>query len=185
MNREDNRPAARVFETAFGWAGIAWSRVGVQRFWLPVADRARMAHLMSRHGAEDTPVEGTRVALIDRVRGYFAGSRIGFEDLPLDLAGVDTFRLAVYRQTLALSYGATTTYGTLARQAGHDGMAREVGQALGANPLPLIVPCHRILASGNRIGGFSGPGGVAMKMRMLALEGVRPAESPEQMALPL
>ncbi|HEY6631178.1 MAG TPA: MGMT family protein, partial [Rhizobiaceae bacterium] len=101
---------------------------------------------------------------------------------PVDLGGVDDFRLAIYEAARKLGFGETTTYGELAKRAGHDGLPRETGQALGANPVPLIIPCHRILAAGGKIGGFSAPGGSTTKQRMLALEGVRvgPPPAPQQ-----
>ena len=79
-------------------------------------------------------------------------------------------------------FGETTTYGELAKLAGHAGLPRETGQALGANPVPLVIPCHRILAAGGKIGGFSAPGGSTTKEKMLALEGVRvgPPPAPQQ-----
>ena len=111
-----------------------------------------------------------RAALIGR---YAAGKRVSFAEVPLDLAGVDAFRLAIYEAARQLGFGETTTYGGLASAAGHPGEARETGQALGQNPVPIIVPCHRILAAGNKIGGFSAPGGAATKARLLGMEGVR------------
>ena len=96
--------------------------------------------------------------------------------------GVDDFRLAIYGEARKLGFGETTTYGELASRAGHAGLARETGAAMGSNPIPLIVPCHRVLAAGNRIGGFSAPGGSRSKEKMLALEGVSvgPPPSPQQ-----
>jgi methylated-DNA-[protein]-cysteine S-methyltransferase len=89
------------------------------------------------------------------------------------LDGADLFRRAIYSAARKLGFGETTTYGGLADSAGHPGMARETGEALGRNPVPLIVPCHRILAAGGKIGGFSAPGGSSTKERLLALEGVQ------------
>ncbi|MCX7304520.1 MAG: MGMT family protein, partial [Hyphomicrobiales bacterium] len=109
---------------------------------------------------------------------YALGEWVDFSSVPLDLAGVDDFRLAIYAAARQLAYGEITTYGELARRSGYAGMPRETGQALGSNPIPLVVPCHRILAAGGRIGGFSAPGGAAAKQRMLALEGVRLSEPP-------
>lgn len=181
MNRSVDYSEACVFPTAFGWAAIGWSARGVSRLWLPQDDRA----LLDRAVAGFTAGGREHATLIERVRSYFAGETVDFGDVALDLSGIDPFRLAVYRETSALAYGETLTYGQLAERAGHAGLARETGQALGANPIPLIIPCHRILAAGNKIGGFSGPGGSATKERMLALEGVRPVKKAEQIALPL
>ena len=114
------------------------------------------------------------------VRRYAEGDDVDFTVLPFDLDGVDPFSRAIYDAALTLAHGEVTTYGELSARAGFPGMARETGQALGRNPLPLVIPCHRILAAGGRIGGFSAPGGAATKARLLAHEGVRLAPPPAQ-----
>ena len=103
---------------------------------------------------------------------------VDFSGVPVDLDGVDLFQRAIYQAASKLGFGETTTYGGLADAAGHPGKARETGEALGRNPVPLIVPCHRILAAGGKIGGFSAPGGSATKEKLLALEGVRVGPPP-------
>ena len=97
--------------------------------------------------------------MIRDIKAYADGEEIDFSGVPVDLAGVDDFRLAIYDAARKLAFGETTTYGELAKRAGHAGLPRETGQALGANPVPLVIPCHRILAAGGKIGGFSAPGG--------------------------
>lgn len=166
-----------LFETTIGWIGLAWSARGLIRLQLPARDRAAterrlLATLpgLAAEPAAEPPGWVTEAAgLIER---YAAGERVDFSAVPVDLDGVDGFRLAVYRAARALPFGETVTYGGLAERAGHPGKARETGQALGANPVAIVIPCHRILAAGNRIGGFSAPGGAAAKERLLALEGV-------------
>lgn len=170
-----------VFETALGFFGIVWSEAGLTRLLLPQASREALERRMLRlegvtgRGSAPPPwVEG----LIARIRDYARGREVEFSDVPVDLAGVDDFRLAIYAAARALDYGRTVTYGELARQAGHAGLARETGAALGANPVPLVIPCHRILAAGGKIGGFSAPGGSVTKEKMLAMEGVRVGPPP-------
>jgi methylated-DNA-[protein]-cysteine S-methyltransferase len=183
--------SSSLFETALGWIGIVWNDRGVTRLFLPGHDRAAMERRLSRHaGASGTPAEQASKApppqwvvdLIRSIERYAAGQEIDFSDAPVDLSGLDAFRLAIYDAARKLKFGETSTYGELAVRAGHAGLARETGQALGANPVPLIVPCHRILAAGGRIGGFSAPGGSTTKEKMLALEGVRvgPPEPAQQ-----
>lgn len=99
---------------------------------------------------------------------YFAGQRRRFE-LPLDLFG-SAFAVSVWRRLQGVPFGQTVSYGELARHLGNPGASRAVGRANGANPVPIFVPCHRVLAAGGRLGGFSA--GLAMKRRLLALEGV-------------
>ena len=100
------------------------------------------------------------------------GRRVDFSQLELDLAGVSDFHRAIYDAARRIGWGETVTYGELAEQVGSPGAARAVGQAMGRNPIPVIIPCHRVLASGRKIGGFSAPGGAVTKTRLLALEGV-------------
>jgi len=176
-----------VFETALGWMGIAWSVNGLTRVWLAERDRASVERRIERRepGVPETQPAGPVAETVDMIQRYAAGEPVDFSGVAVDLAGVDDFRAAIYAAAKALAYGETVTYGELAKRAGHAGLARETGAALGANPVPLVVPCHRILAAGNKIGGFSAPGGSATKEKMLAIEGVRVGPPPPaQGALP-
>lgn len=112
-------------------------------------------------------------AVIDRARRYFAGERVDFADVPVDLGVQGPFSDRVYAAVRALGWGETATYGAIARMLGvGPEYARDVGQAMAANPVPLIVPCHRVTAANGKIGGFSAPGGSLSKARMLEIEGV-------------
>lgn len=179
-------PDHMVFETALGFVGIAWSEKGLTRLCLFQRDRTTVERRLERLGAAGKAVKGDTPAwvasLIHDIKAYAEGEEIDFSAVPVDLAGVDDFRLAIYAAARQLAFGHTTTYGELAKRAGHAGLPRETGQALGSNPVPLVIPCHRILAAGGKIGGFSAPGGSTTKERMLALEGVRvgPPPAPQQ-----
>lgn len=175
-----------LFETRIGWIGIAWSETGLARLQLPERDRAatlrRLLATMPVRGeaAETLPPEIAQVvAMLTR---YAAGEAVDLSDIRVDLAGIDDFRLAIYDAARGLGFGEVVTYGELAARAGHPGMARETGQALGTNPVPLLVPCHRILAAGGRIGGFSAPGGSATKLKLLEMEGVHVGPPPPAQA---
>lgn len=172
-----------VFETALGFVGIAWSEAGLTRLCLFQRDPASVERRLERLGATgagnaENNAPGWVTALVRDIRAYADGQEIDFSAVPVDLAGVDDFRLAIYEAARKLGFGETTTYGELAKRAGQAGLPRETGQALGANPVPLVIPCHRILAAGGKIGGFSAPGGSTTKERMLALEGVRVGSPP-------
>ena len=177
-----------VFETALGFVGIAWSRIGLTRLCLFQRDRAAVERRLERHppviagGPYESEQPGWVAGLIRDVKAYAEGEEIDFSAVPVDLSGIDDFNLAIYDAARKLRFGETTTYGELAKRAGRPGLPRETGQALGANPVPLVIPCHRILAAGGKIGGFSAPGGSTTKEKMLALEGVRvgPAPAPQQ-----
>ncbi len=160
-----------LFETALGPFGIAWSERGLSRLQLPEADRAATEE---RLGASASPCAPPPWAeqVIAAIRRHLAGERVDFASAALDLAGVGEFRRAVYEAARAVGWGQTASYGEIARRIGFAWGARAVGQALARNPVPLVVPCHRILTQDGRIGGFSAYGGTVTKQHLLALEGV-------------
>jgi len=166
-----------LFETARGVSAIAWSGAGVIRFRLPEQSVAASERGMRRRlpdaspDAPPAPVAGA----IDAAKRYFAGERIDFSFVALDLEGQDDLFRRIYDAARRVSWGETTTYGGLAKTLGAESweMARDVGQAMAKNPIPLIIPCHRVLAAGGKVGGFSAPGGATTKLEMLKLEGVR------------
>ena len=173
-----------VFETAAGFCAIAWGAAGITRLQLPTttsaeADRTLVRRLPKAQPETPTPEVKEVVSAVQR---YFAGERIDFSHVSLDLVEEDPFFAQVYAAARRVGWGQTTTYGTLAKELGAPPeAARDVGQAMARNPVPLIIPCHRVLAAGGKLGGFSAPGGAAAKTRMLALEGIdiegaRPAQ---------
>ena len=161
-----------VFETKLGFAGIAWNDDGIVRFRLPDPDRAAAEKQFGKAEPADPPP--AVAAVIDQAKRYFAGERIDFTPIDLDLSGVDPFRRAIYDALRKVGFGETVTYGELAKRAGaaEPQAAQDVGVAMARNPVPLIIPCHRVLAAGGKLGGFSAPGRTEAKERMLALEGV-------------
>ncbi len=181
-------PGHTIFSTALGFMGIAWNERGLIRLCLPQSSadslERRLLRLESVPGKrfEDGTAPGWVGELVEAIKAYAAGETVDFSTVPVDLDGVDDFRLAIYDAARKLAFGETTTYGELARRAGHTGLARETGAALGANPVPLVIPCHRITAVGGKIGGFSAPGGSATKEKMLAMEGVRVGPPPSKQA---
>ena len=172
-----------VFETAAGFCGIAWSDAGISRFMLPSSTaQATEANLRRRvPNAQPASPPPHVVTAVDAAKRYFAGEQIDFSALQLDLSGQDSFFQQIYAAARRVGWGHTTTYGTLAKELGAGPeVARNVGQAMAKNPVPLIIPCHRVLAAGGKLGGFSAPGGSATKQRMLEMEG-RPADAPKPM----
>jgi methylated-DNA-[protein]-cysteine S-methyltransferase len=174
-----------VFESAMGFCAIAWSDAGVARFQLPTKGADTADRLMRRRafGAELGAPPEEVAAVIEAAKRYFAGEEMDFSQVRLDLAGQDAFFAQIYGALRRVGWGRTTTYGALAKEVGAGReAARDVGEAMARNPAPLIVPCHRVLAAGGKIGGFSAPGGSKTKARMLELEGVRigPPEEAQQ-----
>lgn len=173
----------QLFETAAGIAAIGWTSTGISSFRLPApsageTERAVLRRLPDAMRAE--PPAEMRAVINDTIR-YFDGERIEFFDIPIDPGQQPPFFAQVYALVRKLGWGETTTYGAVARalDAGPE-HARAVGQAMATNPIPLIIPCHRVLAAGGKIGGFSAPGGSTSKARMLELEGVAVAVAPVQ-----
>ena len=165
-----------VFESAAGFCAIAWSAAGIARFQLPDGSAAAAERNLLRRLPAATP--GTPplsvAETIAAAQRYFAGETIDFSAVPLDLEGQDEFFKRIYDALRRVGFGQTTTYGALAKALGAGPeVARDVGQAMARNPVPLIIPCHRCLAAGGKVGGFSAPGGATAKRRMLALEGVQ------------
>jgi methylated-DNA-[protein]-cysteine S-methyltransferase len=174
-----------VFETAMRFCAIAWSEAGIVRFQLPVKSAEGAERLMRRRapGAEPGAPPEDVAAIVAAAKRYFDGEETDFSHVRLDLDGVDPFFTQIYTALRRVGWGRTTSYGALAKEVGAGReAARDVGEAMARNPAPLIVPCHRVLAAGGRIGGFSAPGGSATKIRMLELECVRigPPEPAQQ-----
>lgn len=169
-------PAMRycLIETEIGPIGLAWSAEGLTRLQLPEKNRdATERRLLKRCAdVEFASAHAAPPNIANFLARYAAGERVDFSAVPLDLTGIDDFGQSIYRATRAVAWGETTTYGALAKQVGAPDAARAVGGAMGRNPLPIIIPCHRVLASGGKSGGFSAFGGVLTKERLLALEGV-------------
>jgi methylated-DNA-[protein]-cysteine S-methyltransferase len=162
-----------LFDTAIGTCGVAWNARGLTHFQLPGRSRAvTEARIRSRSAgaADDPPPE--IAALIADVQRYCAGEEVDFSAVAVDLSALSDFQRKLYQSLRGIGWGHTTTYGDLARALGCPD-ARDVGQAMGKNPVPVVIPCHRVLAAGGKMGGFSAPGGTATKEKLLALEGVR------------
>lgn len=171
-----------VFETDFGFCAIAWSEAGIIRFQLPTPGGDAPARLIRRRLPEAEPGEppAAVAAAIAAAQRYFSGEPVDFSDVVVDLDDTDAFFRDIYVALRQVGRGSTTTYGALARQLGAGPeRARDVGEAMARNPVPLIIPCHRVLAAGGKLGGFSAPGGSNTKLRMLELEGVTLAAPPE------
>ncbi len=163
-----------LFDTAIGICGIAWTERGIAGFLLPERSAAWMRKRMSSRFSASESVPPTAVQrIIDSVVALLRGERTDLAFVPVDMNGIPEFHQRVYEVARTIPPGATMTYGQIAERLGDPGSARAVGQALGRNPIPVIVPCHRVLAAGGRNGGFSAPGGTATKLNLLAIEGAQ------------
>ena len=178
-----------LFDTALGPCGIAWGPGGIAAVQLPEADapatQARLLRGLERGTYPQVlppavpPAEVLPPAVppaevrhaIAGIQGLLAGQALDLREVPLDMSGVSAFHQQVYAVARAIPPGQTRTYGEVAEQLGGKGLSRAVGQALGLNPFAPVVPCHRVLAAGDKPGGFSAGGGALTKMRMLQIEG--------------
>jgi methylated-DNA-[protein]-cysteine S-methyltransferase len=169
----------QVFETAHGFCAIAWNASGVTRFRLPESSAAATEQALLRRLPDATPATPPPAVAdaIAAAQRYFAGEKVDFSAVPVDLGEQEELFCRIYAAARRIGWGETTTYGALAKQFGDDWeIARDVSQAMAKNPVPLIIPCHRVLAAGGKIGGFSAPGGAATKTMMLALERAAPPQ---------
>jgi len=164
-----------LFDTAIGVCAIAWGPRGIHSVQLPMGSEEKTrARIRQRHG--EIPEAPPPVAVqraIDRIVALLAGQSDDLMDIELDLDDVPAFHRGVYDIARTIPPGQTMTYGDIAKRLGGVELARDVGQALGRNPCPIVVPCHRVLAAGNKPGGFSANGGVVTKLKMLQIEGAR------------
>jgi methylated-DNA-[protein]-cysteine S-methyltransferase len=165
--------AFALFDTPIGTCGIAWNAKGIAGFQLPSATAdATRSRLQQRwtEAVESPPPPGVQRA-IDHVLALLKGEAIDLRDIPVDLDDAPEFHRKVYEVARTIPPGRTMTYGEIARRLGVPHESREVGQALGRNPIAVIVPCHRVLGADGKMGGFSASGGVATKRRILEIEG--------------
>ena len=154
------------FETALGRCGLRWGAEGVCAVLMP-GSRATGRDAGARPG--EPPPEVRRAA--EEIAALLEGQRVDLRWVPLEDGGLEPFPRAVYAAAREIQAGETANYGEIARHIGNPGAAREVGAALARNPFPIVVPCHRVLAASGALHGFSAPGGIATKRRMLEIEG--------------
>jgi methylated-DNA-[protein]-cysteine S-methyltransferase len=167
-----------LFETAIGHAGLAWGEHGLVGVHLPEAspETARRSFLRRYPEAVEAPPTAEIDHAIAGIRELLAGEPNALTDVPIDLERVPEFNARVYEIARAIPPGETLTYGEIAVKLGDRLLARDVGAALGKNPWPIVVPCHRVTAAGGKLGGFSARGGVNTKARLLAIEGAKVLE---------
>jgi methylated-DNA-[protein]-cysteine S-methyltransferase len=162
-----------ILDTPVGPLGLGWRARGLRAVRLPGRDAAATLAAIRRRvpdAGSGEPPPWLAAAMADIVR-LLGGDRVLLDAVPLDDEAVPEFEMAVYRAARTIAPGATRSYGEIARALGDPGLARAVGRALGRNPWPIVVPCHRVLAADGRPGGFSAPGGAATKFRLLEIEG--------------
>jgi methylated-DNA-[protein]-cysteine S-methyltransferase len=170
-----------IFDTAIGACGIAWGERGIAAVQLPEANEQKTrARLLRRFPeAREAPPSPDVQRAVDGIVALLKGEAIDLSAIALDMEDLPAFNRRVYEVARAIPPGATLSYGEIAAKLGEPPQAaRDVGQALGQNPIPIIVPCHRVLAANGKPGGFSASGGVTTKLRLLTIERAKTSDAP-------
>ena len=165
-----------VFGTAIGVCGVAWNARGLVAVQMPEGDAAATQARLQRRfpAANDAPPSPPVQRAIDGIRALLSGERRDLIDIAVDNSETPDFNARVYAIVRKIPPGQTMTYGEVAERLGDKSLARAVGVAMGQNPCPIVMPCHRVLAASGKSGGFSAPGGVATKLTLLTIEGAQP-----------
>jgi methylated-DNA-[protein]-cysteine S-methyltransferase len=185
MSTTQQHDCLAVFETALGWIAMIGSgkTLKLLTFGHRTAEAARGGTgvspvLRQKHGQDARAThrkEPWNPRLVEMLQAYATGRPVDFRCVEVDLGEASEFRRRVVRHCREIPFGKTQTYGKLAAKAGYPGAARAVGNCMAANRIPLVIPCHRVVAADGSLGGFSAPGGIRLKQRLLELESGRPA----------
>jgi len=160
-----------IFKTRWGYFGLAGTEYALCRTQLPGPKPEKIKSLLLKNSHKPQLDKTFFKTLQEQITAYFEGAYINFSrDIPLILDRFSSFGISVLTACRAIEFGQTVTYGQLAKKSGRPNASRAVGGTLAKNPLPLIIPCHRVIRSNGKLGGFSAPGGVILKKRMLGLE---------------
>jgi methylated-DNA-[protein]-cysteine S-methyltransferase len=161
-----------IFDTALGYCGITWTSRGIAGVDLPAGSEEKTRARVKKRfpDAEEAKPPPEIQQIIDGVIALIAGRNIDFSHVVLDHGPLPEFSKRVYEIVRTIPIGHTLTYGDIAKKLGDVSLSREVGQAMGKNPTPVIMPCHRVVAASGKTGGFSAPGGVDTKMKLLSIE---------------
>jgi|TARA_B100000315_G_scaffold112857_1_gene103489 methylated-DNA-[protein]-cysteine S-methyltransferase len=159
-----------IFKTSLGWCGIIYGKHGLIKIYLPGMKKEKLEKSIHSYNKSIVGRSGRITILIRNICSYFKGKNVRF-NLPVNMGAMTDFEKKVYKQAMKIPFGKVKTYKWLAEKAGVPNGARAVGNALGKNPVPLIIPCHRVIKSDGRLGGFSTPGGILIKRKMLSIEG--------------
>jgi len=160
-----------VFKTKWGYFGLAGTEYALCRTQLPGQKPEKIKALLLKNFHHPQFDKTFFKTLQEQIAAYFEGAHVNFSrDIPLALDGLSSFGISVLTASRAIEFGQTITYGRLAKKSGRPNASRAVGSTLAKNPIPLIIPCHRVIRSDGKLGGFSAPGGITVKKKMLELE---------------
>jgi len=161
-----------LFSTRLGWVGLAWHNDAVSRLVFAYSSRGAALDALSAEGGRPVATSGCPDPhVVELLKAYAAGEPVDLGSVAVDIDHLTAFQRRVVKACRQVAYGQTSTYAAVATRAGSPAAARAVGQCMAGNRIPLLVPCHRIVGAGGRLGGFSAPGGIDLKRRLLRLEG--------------
>ena len=170
---------ASLFSTSLGACAIAWDRASIIATSLPDAtEGVTLRRVTERTGATKAVPPPWVLAVVERIEALLNGERVDLSEVPCTFGDAEPLYREIYAITRRIPPGTTTTYGAIAAELGDTNLARSVGQAMGRNPIPIIVPCHRVIGADGKLVGFSADGGVSMKLRMLEIERARIGDTP-------
>ena len=181
MTTQTSQRGFTLFDTAIGRCGIAWGEAGIVGAALPGSsdDQLRRRFVERFPGSAESPPPPALEPVIAAVVTLMQGEKVDLSQAPLDMTGAPPFHQRVYAVARKIPPGETMTYGEIALAMGEPReAARAVGEAMGRNPFPILMPCHRVLGAGGKPGGFSAPGGVETKLKMLSIDGAKVGETP-------
>ena len=161
-----------VFQTKLGWMGVVRGEKGLKKIILPSALSQDVEAMITGQYPDSVRDDGALQPLMKMLDAYYKGKRFS-QDTPLDWSGGTNFSVTVWRAAQSIPWGEVRTYQWLSRYLEKPRSYRAVGSALGRNPFPIVVPCHRVIRSDGNLGGFSAPTGIRLKRKMLEMEGVR------------
>lgn len=172
--------AFALFDTAIGVCGVVWNEIGLTGTALPDRTAEALRDRLTQRWPQAVEAQpwGAGAEAVAAIRALMADGRTDLTGLVLDETGLTDFLKRVYDAARAVPPGQTRTYGQIAAAAGAPGEARAVGQAMGKNPWPIVVPCHRVMGADGKLTGFSAPGGVDTKLRLLSIEQARLSDAP-------
>ncbi|MCK5011203.1 MAG: methylated-DNA--[protein]-cysteine S-methyltransferase [Deltaproteobacteria bacterium] len=161
-----------IFKTKIGWCGLLRSERGILRIFIGCPKSGQLLKQITHEFGNNIVRAPAKEAMVDKIKRYCAGEKVIFDKSAVDWSLLTPFQKSVFKEAMKIPYGAVEAYSGLARKSGCPNGSRAVGNALAKNPFPLVVPCHRIIRGDGRLGGFSAWGGIALKERLLKLEGV-------------
>jgi len=161
-----------LFKTTIGWCGLLRSERGILRLFIGCPKREQLLKQILQEFGNSIVRAPATGEMIDKIKSYCSGEKVIFDKCAVDWSLLSPFQQKVFKAAIRIPYGTVETYASLARKVGCPNGSRAVGNALARNPFPLVVPCHRIIRGDGKLGGFSAWGGIALKERLLNLEGV-------------